>query len=66
MLCGLASAVLAPAAWGASDPPVAVTGDSPFPPACNAASQPGIEARGSEVEPWIDNKPANAANPIGG
>ena len=46
------------------DPLTPVSGSSPFPPACNGASQSqaSVEYRGTEVEPWIDGNPADASN----
>lgn len=56
--------VAAPTAAASVDPLVAVSGASPFPPACNGAPQPqtSVEYRGSEVEPWIDANPADPGN----
>jgi photosystem II stability/assembly factor-like uncharacterized protein len=38
---------------------------SPFAPGCNGAPQSGTVFDNSEVEPWIDVNPTNAANLIG-
>jgi len=65
LLAGLAVAIVAaPVARAAVDPLVPVSGASPFPPACNGASQPqtSVEYRNTEVEPWIDANPTNPNN----
>jgi len=64
LLLGLTLAfVAAPVASAAVDPLATVSGSSPYPLACNGASQaPSAEYRGSEVEPWIDANPTNGSN----
>lgn len=48
------------------DPPVQVSGTSPFSTGCdNAAGQTGTSFLNSEVEPWIDVNPADPDNMIG-
>ena len=58
-----ASLAIAPAGSAAVDPPVAVSGASPFPPACNGAAAPqgSVEYRHTEVEPWIDVDPTDGS-----
>jgi hypothetical protein len=50
-----------------ADPPVQVSGTSPFATctADNAASQSGTVYPNSEVEPWVDVNPTNTANVVG-
>lgn len=50
---------------GISDSQVAVTGESPFPPDCDAAPVTGVAYLGTEVEPMIAIDPQDPAHMIG-
>jgi hypothetical protein len=64
MLLALAAAVGVSASVFVPDPPVQVSGLSPFAPGCDPG-QTGTVYVNSEVEPWIDVNPANSGNLVG-
>ena len=66
--CVAAAALVGPsAAAGAVDPLSLVSGPSPFPPGCTTdPGAPGATLyENAEVEPWVDQNPADPSNLIG-
>ncbi|WP_260479329.1 hypothetical protein [Kibdelosporangium aridum] len=62
---GVAGVLLLPgAASAAVDPPVVVSGPSPYPAGCNGAPQTGTNYPHSEVEPFVAVNPAQLRNRI--